>query len=58
MVPTNSSPEKSADYLLDKFKTTFDGIDKKIIMEKDAEEIKTIIAKNIKSNTTNTFLES
>ena len=47
----SKSPEQSADYLLDKFKSTFDGIDKKVIMDNDADSIKGIIARNIKSST-------
>jgi hypothetical protein len=55
VAPRTSSPDQNAEYLLDKFKTTFGGIDRKIIMEKDVGEIKTIITKNIKNNTTNAF---
>ena len=48
-VNRSQSPDMQASYLVDKFKSTFEGIDKKVIMEKEAYQVKDIIAQNIRS---------
>lgn len=54
----SSSPDRTADHLQDHFKSTFNGITKKAILDKGPDEIKSMIAKNIQSNTSSHFQQS
>ena len=42
--------DQGADYLKNKFKATFDGIEKKHIIERDSKEITSKIQKNLKNS--------
>ena len=54
MISTNDDAlqiqDQGADYLKEKFKATFDGIEKQHIIERDSKEIATKIQRNLKNS--------